>query len=113
MANRLCGLLGIARRAGHLLIGFDAVKAGMLSGKAKLVLLAADCSEKTEKELRFVGENTPCTLCPVPATKDELSGALGLQKPVAVVATDDAGFAVGFAKAIAADGTHTKEDVAL
>ncbi|MBQ4332744.1 MAG: ribosomal L7Ae/L30e/S12e/Gadd45 family protein [Clostridia bacterium] len=113
MNDKLCGLLGIARRAGHILIGFDAVRAALLAHKTQLILLASDCSPKTEKELRFAAQDKHCPICPVRATKEDLAGALGLQKPVAVVATDDAGFATGFANAIEWDGTHTKEDVAL
>ena len=106
MNNKLIGLLGIARRAGHILIGFDAVRAALLADKARLVLLAADCSEKTEKELRFAAQGKSCPLIAVTADKAALSAALGLQKPVAVVATDDSGFANAMF-------THTKEDVAL
>lgn len=107
MNNKLAGLLGIARRAGHILIGFDAVRAALLAGRTRLILLASDCSPKTEKELRFAGKSTPCPILCAGATKEELAAALGLQKPVAVVATDDSGFASGFA------ATIPKEDVAL
>ena len=106
MNNKLCGLLGMARRSGHILIGFDAVRAALLAKKTRLILLASDCSPKTEKELRFAAQDTPCPICPVDGTKDAIAAALGLQKPVAVVATDD----VGFAKAMQ---NHLKEDVAL
>ena len=106
MNNKLCGLLGIAKRSGHILIGFDAVRAALLAKKTRLVLLASDCSPKTEKELRFAGRETNCPILTVDATKDELAAALGLEKPVAVTATDDA----GFAKAMQ---NHLKEDVAL
>jgi ribosomal protein L7Ae-like RNA K-turn-binding protein len=108
--NKLSGLLGIARRAGHILIGFDAVRAALLAGKATLVLLAADCSAKTEKELRFAGQNRDCPIIAVAADKAALAAALGLQKPVAAVATDDRGFAAAMLTHV---GTHTKEDVAL
>ena len=47
MDNKLTGLLGICRRAGHLIVGFDAVKEAICSRKAKVVLTAADLSEKT------------------------------------------------------------------
>ncbi len=107
MNNKLAGLLGIARRAGHILLGFDAVRAALLAGRTQLILLASDCSSKTEKELRFAGQNRNCPILGVEATKEEIAAALGLQKPVAVVATDDAGFARGFA------ATIPKEDVAL
>ena len=106
MNNKLCGLLGIAKRSGHILIGFDAVRAALLAKKTQLILLASDCSPKTEKELRFAAKDTPCPMHTVDVTKDEMAAALGLQKPVAVAATDDVGFAKAMMK-------HTKEDVAL
>ena len=105
MNNKLCGLLGIARRSGHILIGFDAVRAALLAGKTQLILLASDCSPKTEKELRFAAEGKTCPVIKVEADKDAFTAALGMQKPVAVIATDDLGFATAMIK-------HTKEDVA-
>ena len=106
MNNKLCGLLGIARRSGHILIGFDAVRAALLADKTQLILLASDCSPKTEKELRFAAEGKTCPVIKVEADKDAFTAALGMQKPVAVIATDDRGFATAMIK-------HTKEDVAL
>ena len=38
MHNRIAGLLGIARRAGHVAVGFDAVVKAVKAEKAKLVL---------------------------------------------------------------------------
>ena len=93
MNKKLCGLLGIAKRSGHILIGFDAVRAALLAKKAQLILLASDCSPKTEKELRFTGKDINCPILSVNETKEELAMALGLEKPVAVTATDDSGFA--------------------
>ena len=110
MSDKLLGLLGIARRAGHLLIGFDAAKAALLANKATLLLLTQDCSPKTEKELRYAGQDKRCPIHTIPADKTTLAAALGLQKPVAVVATNDAGFATAM---LAHVDTHTKEDVAL
>ncbi len=106
MNNKLCGLLGIARRSGHILIGFDAVRAALLAGKTQLILLASDCSPKTEKELRFAAQDKTCPVVKVAEDKDAFTAALGMQKPVAVIATDDRGFATAMIK-------YTKEDVAL
>ena len=98
MNNKLCGLLGIARRSGHILIGFDAVRAALLAGKTQLILLASDCSPKTEKELRFAAEGKTCPVIKVEEDKDAFTAALGMQKPVAVIATDDRGFATAMMK---------------
>ena len=110
MKPELAGLLGIARRAGKLQIGFDAVSASIKSRRARLVLLADDCSPKTAKELRFFAESHPCPLTRIPADKAAFSAALGLEKPVAAVSVDDAGFAAAMLKHC---GTEQKEDVAL
>ena len=110
MQNKVLNLLGIARRAGHITIGFDAVKTLLVSGHAQVILLAADCSAKTEKELRYAAQASPCPIQVIDADKATLAHALGLQKPVAVAATDDRGFAAAMLKAC---GTDTKEDVAL
>ena len=110
MENKALNLLGIARRAGHVAIGFDAVKASVTDGRAQLVLLAVDRSAKTEKELRYTAQDSPCPIHVLAADKETLAHALGLQKPVAVAATDDRGFAAAMLKHL---GTDTKEDVAL
>ena len=98
MASNVAGRLGICRRSGHLAIGTDAVLGWMRDGKACVVLTAADLSQKTEKEIRFVAEKHPVSLRQMPLSKDEVGQALGLLKPVGVVATDDRGFATAFEK---------------
>lgn len=110
MNPKLAGLLGIARRAGHISIGFDAVAAMLKSGRARLVLMANDSSQKTQKELRYIEQEHSCPIHTLPATKSELAAALGLEKPVAAVAIDDRGFAAAMLKHV---GTDTKEDIAL
>ncbi len=110
MENKALGLLGIARRAGHAVIGFDAVKAALTARRAQVVLLAADRSARTEKEVRFAAQDTPCPIYILAADKAALSRALGLQKPVAVAAVDDRGLAAAMQKHLSTD---TKEDVAL
>ncbi len=107
MTDKLCGLLGIAKRSGHILIGFDAVRAALLANKARLILLAADCSAKTEKELRFAAKDTTCPIHPTDLTKTQIAVALGLEKPVAIAATDDAGFAAAMLR----HSHHTKEEL--
>ena len=97
-AGRIAGLLGMARRAGRLTTGFDAVAALTAGGTAAVVLVAADLSEKTEKELRFAARNHPSPLLRLSLTKEELGRALGLKKPVGVLALEDRGFAASLMK---------------
>ncbi len=110
MNSKLLGTLGICRRAGHLILGFDAVCDLMKQRRAKCVLTAADLSEKTKKELLFAGKEQHTLLYDLPYDKATISIALGLQKPVGVIATDDEGFAKAIAKHIPAE---IKEDDAL
>ncbi len=109
MADKLAGKLGICRRSGHLAAGCDAVTGWMRQGKAKAVVLAADLSPKTEKEIRFTAEKFPARLLRTSLDKEQIGKALGVSKPVGVLATDDRGFAAAFEK----DCPDRQEDDAI
>ncbi len=109
MDNRLAGSLGICRRSGHLIAGFDAAVDWIGKGRAVLVLLACDLSEKTAKEIRFRARDMAAPLL-LPCTMQELAAAIGAKKPVGVVAVDDSGLASVIRKHIPAE---LKEDDAL
>lgn len=96
--GRLAGLLGLARRAGKLTTGFDAVVESITLDKAVLVMTAADLSKKTEKELRFVSGEKAVDILELPLGKEEIRHALGLTKPVGVLALEDKGFAASVLK---------------
>ena len=106
MNDKLTGLLGLSRRAGHMTCGFDAVADLLRGGRAVLVLLASDLSPKTEKELRFIGKDKAADI----VHKSAIGRALGLKKPVGVSAVDDRGFAAAMKKHICHD---LEEDEAL
>lgn len=93
MNERIAGILGIARRAGRVQIGFDAVVGAIKTDKVKLVLLASDLSPKTDKEWRYAIRDKRVSALTLPLTKEELGNAFGLHKPVGLAATDDEGFA--------------------
>lgn len=90
---KLIGLLGMARRAGRLSIGFDASVAAAESGKASLLLLSTDASPKTAKECTFASESYGVRVMTLPLDKAALADAIGMHKPVAVIAVCDSGFA--------------------
>lgn len=50
MSKSLDNLLGLAQRAGKIVSGDAAIKAAVARGQAKLVLIAADASQRTAKE---------------------------------------------------------------
>lgn len=62
--NRLTASLTMCRKAGQLLLGFDAVKEAAKQGNVRLFLLSADASEKTEKEIRFFAGTLPVRKLP-------------------------------------------------
>lgn len=103
MKDKLIGLLGLSRRAGHACCGFDAASELLHKGRARLVLLAADLSPKTGKELRFAGRDKGTDIRQIPLDKAEIGRALGIAKPVGVYATDDEGFAAALKRQIGHD----------
>ncbi len=87
--DKLIGLLGMCRRAGRLVTGFDAV-VGMCGAEKALLMIADDAALRTVKELRF---RLPAqAVYRLPLTKEETARAIGSHKPVAVLATADEGF---------------------
>ena len=88
--------LGLARKAGKLSVGFAASKEACLKTKAKLVLIASDISEKSEKEIRyFSGGKIPVER--IPYTIYEVSQNIGTK--AGIVAVLDDGFADALKKA--------------
>lgn len=88
-ANKLAGLLGMCRRAGRLTVGFDAV-AALCREKQVLLMLAADAAPRTVRQITFQAGEKP--IHRLPLTREETARAVGASKPVAVLATTDAGF---------------------
>lgn len=78
--------LSLCRKAGKLVMGFDAVEDAAVKGMAWLVLTAADASPKTVQRMaRNVGDLVD--VLPTPLTMDRLA-PLG-RRPVAVFAVTD------------------------
>ena len=89
MTNKLVGMLGMCRRAGRLVVGFDAVVAVCREPQV-LLMTAADASDRTVRQLRFHAGET--AVHPLPLTREEVARALGSHKPIAALATTDSGF---------------------
>lgn len=117
MQNKVCGLLGMSRRAGCLSAGFDAVCADIAAKKAVLVLLAQDASAKTCKELRFSVQKIGCRnlpVCRLSVNKEELAHALGFTNPVGVCCITNDGFAAALQKAgVSPESYEIEEDTRL
>ena len=87
--NRLTASLTMCRKAGKLLLGFDADKEAAQQKQVKLFLLAADASAKTEKEIRFFAGTLPVRK--LPFDMDALK--LYFRKRTAVFGVCEDGFA--------------------
>lgn len=78
MKNSL-GTIGLCRRAGKLIFGFDAVKDEIMKPNSKVsgVVLADDLSEKTKKEVLFVCNKYGVEAHFPKVTMDEIKGVIG------------------------------------
>ena len=95
-------LLGLARRAGKLSIGRDAVLDAVKKNKARLILLTADASPRHLRELRnagYAGE-TAALGC------DMQTAGAATGKQSCIFALEDAGFAAAVTKTIYEEESH-------
>lgn len=91
MTDRLLSLLGLCRRAGKLILGNDPVVESINMKKAKLVIVASDCSHNTAKGVLSCAHRLGVKAHTVAYTKDDISLAVG--KYSAVLSITDDGFA--------------------
>ena len=92
MKTKLIGLLTICRKAGRMVMGFDPVKDALSGGKAKIILLAADLSPRTEKEVNFYAAKSSVQVLKTECTQEDFY--FGIGKKVGVIAICDDGFSL-------------------
>lgn len=97
--QRICGMLGFARRAGKTVIGTELVCRAMPKGTVKLVVISDGCSEGTMKKLTVKSDfyQIPWVLAPIDT--EALARTVGKGSAVAAVAVTDEGFAEEIKKA--------------
>lgn len=91
MNRKRLSLLGLARRAGKLEMGYDAAVIAAKEGKARLLVAACNLSEKTCKNLEFEGKRSNVPVLRLSETLEEVSKACG--KKAGIAAICDEGFA--------------------
>ncbi len=104
-------LIGLARRAGKLEIGEEAVGKAARAGKTRLILLAGDASENASKRAEGFAFTGKAPLVVLAASKEELGTALGLMGP-AMVAVTDAGLAASVAQKLAGEDAQRYGEMA-
>ena len=91
--------LGLMKKTGCLIVGFDAVKRELESPKTKMqgIALSKDLSPKTKKEILFLrGKHRPQTeIVLLDADMSQIEGVIGKKTGIAAI-TDE-----GFWKALA------------
>jgi ribosomal protein L30E len=79
--------LGLCRKAGALVTGFDAAVEAIRKRKAAIVMTVTDISPKTLKEINFHAEKQGIKVYSIPVGMEEIRNILG--KPYGVLAITD------------------------
>src|SRR5665647_3338672 len=89
--EKILGLLGLAHRAGFVSSGAMQTEKALLSGRCKLLLVAADTAKETQKRLNIMIQQTGTPMLMI-LSKLQLGTAVG-KSPKAALAINDIGFA--------------------
>lgn len=102
LMNKTLSVMGLARRAGKLIIGHDAVMLSVRNHRAKTVLLTSDASQRHKRELEAAGFDgaTVNLLC----TMKEAGFATG--KNSCIFAIEDDGFVKAIVKSLSEEGSE-------
>ena len=87
-AVRLASMIGLCRRANRLGCGAAAVTDAIKTGRARLVLLSMDASERTKKQIRDKCAYRSVPLCPLPFPGKWLGAACGMAELSACAVLD-------------------------
>ncbi len=79
LARRFYGALGLSKRAGQIVMGFEQVQAWLATSKAALLLAAADGAADGRRKLRHLASDVPLI---VAGSRDEIGSALGRESLV-------------------------------
>lgn len=91
MRNRALQLLGLCKKAGHLILGFDETAKALEKSKVKLLILAADLSPKSAKEIIRLADRQNINAVRSDVTMEELWYRLG--KRAGILAVTEQGLA--------------------
>ena len=91
--KRLSGMLGLAMRAGKVVVGTEQICMALSKGRVHFVLISAEASDGTKKKLRFKCEFYGVRVSEIEIDTEELGRLLGKTYTPAAVAIADEGFA--------------------
>ncbi len=90
--DKLLGAMGLARRAGKLIIGGELCEEYIRAGRTELVFLCSDMSENSEKKLHAAMRARGVPYIALPLQKDELATKFGKKSFAVACALTDKGF---------------------
>ncbi len=91
--EKILGALGLARKAGKLVVGGELCEEYIRAGKAVLALLCSDMSENSSKKLCAALRAKEVPYIILPLTKSELAVRFGKRSFAVACALTDKGFA--------------------
>ena len=104
--SRAIGALSLAKRAGKLLTGFEAVGQAARSGRAKLIVTANDISERTLKKTRDKANGTVLYAAPFGSREAETV----FKKRFVIAALTDENFVKLFLETCERGNKHEEDD---
>ena len=96
--QKICGLIGLATKAGKIVAGSEACEESIEKKNAKLVIIAQDAAERTKKQFIQKCENFSVPIYEM-LTIEEISKAIGKQNK-AIISIKEKGFAEAIKKII-------------
>ena len=111
MSERLLNMLGLMRKANSIEIGETNTGIAARSGKARLMLVAADASQNAQSRAKGFSSSKNTLCITVPFTKEEISSHVGLPG-CSMAAITDIGFANAFIKGLSQEYPERYEEAA-
>ncbi|MEE1003122.1 MAG: ribosomal L7Ae/L30e/S12e/Gadd45 family protein [Acutalibacteraceae bacterium] len=91
MQNKFLSLLGMARKANRVSLGYDKSLEAIHTFKSYAVFVANDISEKTKRGLVFAAEESEIEVITTPYSIFDFTNAVGTK--TGIVSVNDSGFA--------------------
>ncbi|HAN43868.1 MAG TPA: hypothetical protein DCP97_00610 [Ruminococcaceae bacterium] len=91
MNKQIISIISLCKRAGKLIMGFDAVKEAAEKSQISIILTANDISPKSCKEIVRVAQINNVAILSIPVSMDEIFYNVG--KRAGILAVSDSGLA--------------------
>ena len=107
--ERFLRMLGLARRAGKVVLGTPLSLQALHKGRARLLIVCEEASAQTKKKMHTQAEFYHIPLIVLEMPQERFSHLLGKQAPVVSVAVTDDGFAAELLKSSGKEDSENSE----